>query len=100
MKKITRRNLLSISAAAMVVGPLVALTSRGVFASDADKVDPSGAKAKQFAYVHKSEVAGKNCANCLLYSSGPDAEWGPCGIFAGQQVAGAGYCSAWVQRPG
>ncbi len=100
MKKITRRNLLSISAAAMVVGPLVALTSRGVFASDAEKVDPSGAMAKQFAYAHKSEVAGKNCANCLLYSSGPDAEWGPCGIFAGKQVAGAGYCSAWVQRPG
>jgi hypothetical protein len=100
MKKITRRNLLGMSAAAIVAGPLLALTSRGVFASDADRVDPAGAKAKQFSYVHQSEVAGKNCANCLLYSSGPDAEWGPCGIFPGKQVAGAGHCSAWVQRPG
>ena len=84
MMKITRRNLLGRQAAAMVAGPLLALTSRGVFASDADKVDPNEAKAKQFAYVYKSEVSGKNCANCLLYLSGSDAEWGPYGIFPGK----------------
>lgn len=100
MKKITRRKLLGMSATAIVAGPILALTSRGVFASDADKVDPAGAKAKQFSYTHTSPDANKNCSNCLLYSSGPDAEWGPCGIFPGKQVAGAGWCSAWVKRPG
>jgi len=100
MNKITRRKLLGLSATTIIAGPILALTSRAVFATDANKVDPESAQAKALSYTHKSPKTESNCANCLLYSSGADAPWGPCGIFPGKQVAGAGWCSAWVKRPG
>ncbi|MCG6888043.1 MAG: high-potential iron-sulfur protein [Gammaproteobacteria bacterium] len=50
------------------------------------------------AYTHQSAKADSNCANCQLYSG--TADWGPCAIFPGRQVAGAGWCSAWVKRAG
>lgn len=35
------------------------------------------------------------CSNCSLYSS-VDAIHGNCTIFPGKQVAGAGWCNAWI----
>lgn len=35
------------------------------------------------------------CSNCALYSS-VDATHGDCSIFPGKQVAGAGWCNAWI----
>lgn len=38
------------------------------------------------------------CSGCVLYT-GDDLGWGGCGVFPGKQVAGGGWCSAWVAKP-
>lgn len=98
MNKLTRRDLLGLSAAAIVAGPTMALTSRLASASDAARLDPDDAQAKALAYTHQTPKPESNCANCQLYTVPGDAEWGPCAIFPGKQVARAGWCSAWVKR--
>jgi hypothetical protein len=59
-------------------------------ASRADK-----AKFKNFA-------AGQHCGNCAVfqgkYSEKANAEYGGCPLFAGKQVANAGWCSAWSKK--
>lgn len=98
MNKLTRRNLLKRSAAMTVAIPTLALGNRIAFASNAPRLDINDAQAKALAYTHKSAKPDSNCANCQLYSAASDAEWGPCAAFPGKQVAGAGWCSAWVKR--
>ncbi len=49
-------------------------------------------------YVETSVVAGKNCANCNLYTGAAGATSGPCSIFPGKAVTAAGYCNAWVPK--
>ena len=56
---------------------------------DATKVDK--AKFKQYA-------AGQTCASCQLFQGKPTDAWAPCTIFPGKQVAGKGWCSAWVKK--
>src|SRR5210317_972335 len=100
MKKITRRQLLGATATALVSAPLLNLVSRSADAADAPKVDPNDAQAKALSYVHQSPKPESICANCQLYTGSADADWGPCAIFPGKQVASAGWCSAWVKRAG
>jgi hypothetical protein len=59
------------------------------YVSDASRAD----KAKFPKYE-----AGQRCTGCALYGAAPDAPMGPCGLFGGRQVAGPGWCSAWVKR--
>lgn len=59
------------------------------YKADASKVD----KAKQPKFV-----AGQNCANCALYQAPASAAAGGCPLFAGKQVAGKGWCNAWVKK--
>jgi hypothetical protein len=63
------------------------------YVADATKADK--AKFKNFA-------AGQHCGNCAVfqgkYSEKPNAEWGGCPLFAGKQVANAGWCSAWSKK--
>ena len=96
-KTVTRRQILSASAGFAVV-PLLALVPNSVHATDAERLDPDDAQAKALSYVHQSAKAGANCANCRLYTGSSSAEWGPCAIFPGKRVAGAGWCSAWVSK--
>lgn len=56
---------------------------------DAAKVDK--AKFPKFA-------AGQLCSNCALYQGKATDPWAPCSIFAGRQVAGPGWCSAWTKK--
>ncbi len=97
MNIVTRRQFLATSAV-MAAVPLVALTGREALAADAPRLDPDDAQAKALAYVHQSGKAGQNCANCRLYTGTSQVDWGPCAIFPGKQVAGAGWCSAWVGK--
>ena len=96
MKTISRRQLLSLTAATAVAIPLSAINGRA-FAGGHAKLDPNDAQAKALSYTHESPDAAKNCANCQLYTGG-DAEWGPCAIFPGKEVAAMGWCSAWVAK--
>lgn len=43
-------------------------------------------------------VAGQVCANCSLYQGKATDAWGGCPLFAGKQVAGKGWCNAWVKK--
>ena len=100
MKKYNRREVITASAAAIAAGPLVALSSRVGIAADAPRLDPDNAQAKALSYAEMSPKAGQNCANCQLYTGDAAAQWGPCAIFPGRQVASAGWCSAWVKKAG
>ena len=91
---VSRRKFLATAGAAACVVPLLAFSSKDALAAP---VDPNGAQAKGLQYTHESQVAGKNCANCQLYTGG-SAEWGPCAIFPGQEVAAKGWCTAWVAK--
>jgi hypothetical protein len=59
------------------------------YKADATKVDK--AKFPKFA-------AGQLCSNCSLYQGKATDAMGGCPIFAGKQVAGKGWCSAWVKK--
>lgn len=59
------------------------------YVADATKTDPK----KQPKYV-----AGQVCTNCALYQGKATDAWAGCPLFAGKQVAGKGWCSAWVKK--
>ena len=59
------------------------------YVADATKVD-----AKKFPKY----AAGQVCTNCSLYQAKPTDAWGGCPIFANKQVAGKGWCNAWVKK--
>lgn len=43
-------------------------------------------------------AAGQNCTNCALYQGKASDKAAGCPLFAGKQVAGAGWCSAWAKK--
>ncbi|MCX8520896.1 MAG: high-potential iron-sulfur protein [Rhodoferax sp.] len=59
------------------------------YKADATKVD----KAKFPKYA-----AGQLCSNCALYQAKATDKAGPCPLFAGKQVAGSGWCSAYAKK--
>ena len=88
---LSRRSLLK----GIAILPVAALGTyqSTAFAEMLSVDDPT---AKALGYVEVSVVDGKTCANCSLYAStGPS---GPCAIFPGKEVAGAGYCNSWVPK--
>ena len=60
------------------------------YVSDAKRAD----KARFPKYA-----AGQHCAACQLYQGAATLPMAPCALFAGKQVAGPGWCSAFVARP-
>ena len=59
------------------------------YLADATKVD-----AKKYTKY----AAGQVCNNCALYQAKASDAWGGCPLFAGKQVAGKGWCSAWAKK--
>ena len=84
------------------------VTHRVAFAADLPHVDENGAQASGLGYKHDATQtdktkypryqAGMLCTGCVLYQGAPDAEWGGCAIFAGQDVAAKGWCSAYAPK--
>jgi hypothetical protein len=72
------------------------------------KLEESDAQAKALGYVHDATKvdkakqakyqAGQSCASCQLFQGKPTDAWGACPLFAGKQVAGKGWCNAWVKK--
>lgn len=70
--------------------------------------DPNSSQGKMLGYVdnaanadkvkYKTFIAGSHCANCGLYQGKAGDQAGGCPLFPGQQVAAAGWCSAWVKK--
>ena len=59
------------------------------YVADAKRVD-----TKKFPKY----AAGQMCSNCAIYQGKPADKAGGCPLFAGKQVAGPGWCSAWVKK--
>lgn len=95
-KSTSRRHFLAQTATvALAVGG--GLTARS---AAAEQLNPEDAQAKALGYVHASTTDGQTCMNCQFYTGAADAEWGPCGIFPGKDVAAKGWCKTWVQKAG
>ncbi len=80
----------------------------GTLAHAQAMVDEKDAQAAALGYVADAKrvdtkkfpkyAAGQNCANCALYQGKPTDKAGACPLFAGKQVAGEGWCSAWAKK--
>lgn len=99
-----RRQFLVGLAATVTAGSIV---PRSVLAGDMPRVSEDDPTAKGLKYVHDASTvsedvraAGRYCNNCQLYQGGADDAWAGCAIFPGKQVAGKGWCSAWVAKAG
>jgi High potential iron-sulfur protein len=92
-----------------VAGTLAA-ASAGVATAQApmvDEKDPQGAALGYRADTTKVDAAKypkhtneQKCTNCQVFQGKATDASGPCALFPGKQVAGAGWCSAWVKKVG
>lgn len=72
------------------------------------KVDPKDPQAVALAYIedttkvdakkYPKHAKSQKCNNCQLFVGKAGDAAGGCGLFAGKQVAGNGWCSAWVKK--
>ena len=80
----------------------------GVNAFAQAMVDETSPQAVALGYVAdatKADVkkfpkyaAGQICGNCALYQGKPTDAAAACPLFAGKQVSGKGWCSAWAKK--
>jgi hypothetical protein len=80
---------------------------RAAFAADMPMLDEKDPQAAALGYVadatkadkakYKTYAAGQACSSCQLYQGGTAANGG-CPLFAGKQVAGKGWCSAFAKK--
>jgi hypothetical protein len=71
-------------------------------------VDPKDAQAMALGYVadtakadtkkYPKHTADQKCNNCALYQGKAADPAAPCTLFAGKQVPGKAWCSAWVKK--
>ncbi len=87
-------------------GTAVVAASRAAAQTKLEESDP---QAVALGYKHdttkvdkakypKHDVSQK-CVNCQLFQGKATDAWGPCALFGAKQVAGPGWCSAWVKKP-
>ena len=85
------------------------LASGQVFAqADSPKIDEADPQAAALGYKHDTNkvdakkypqhTAQQDCANCQLFQGKPKDATGGCPLFAGKQVMGGGWCSAWTKK--
>ncbi len=99
-KPVQRRTFLMTVAAATAT-----LTFHAQAQALVDEKDPQAAALGYVADTkrvdakkHPKHAASQNCTNCALYQGKPADKAGACPLFAGKQVAGPGWCSAWVKK--
>ena len=103
-RPISRRQFVQSAGAATAIvtagfGP-AALAEDG-----APRVSEDDPMAKALNYVHDAgsvdaakRFSNQFCNNCALFAGGTDDEWAACSIFPGKNVAGRGWCNAWVAK--
>ena len=74
----------------------------------AAKIDEKDPQAVALSYVHDTTKADmkkfpkhandQKCTNCALFQGKATDAWGGCPLFGTKQVAGPGWCSAWVKK--
>lgn len=103
-----RRSLLK---AALVGGTALHLALRGGQAEAAQPlVGADDPVAKSLGYVsdttkvnaaeNPTHKATQKCDNCAQFQGKVGDKQGACNLFPGKDVAGAGWCKVWVQKPG
>lgn len=100
----TPRRTFLIAASAIGAGTL---STRAV--AQAPMVDPASPQAAALGYyADTKKVDAKKwpkhqptqlCSNCGLYQGKATDKAAPCPLFPGKQVAGPGWCNAWVKKP-
>lgn len=103
----SRRVFVIRSVAAAAVGAAL-MSAPTAFAQKLPMVDPKDPTAVALGYVADTTTVDKkkfakhevtqNCINCAIYQGKPADVAGGCPLFAGKQVAGKGWCSAWVKK--
>jgi hypothetical protein len=98
-----RQFIIQISTATAVAG-----TAQLVNAQTLPMLAETDAQAKALGYFavatktdktkYPKYAADQNCSNCSLYQGKATDAAGGCPLFAGKQVAGKGWCSAWVKK--
>lgn len=70
-----------------------------------DEKDPQAAALGYVVDAAKADKAkfpkyapGQTCSTCQLYQGSASNPTAPCALFGGKQVAGKGWCSAWVKK--
>ncbi|MSQ71048.1 MAG: hypothetical protein EXR27_07130 [Betaproteobacteria bacterium] len=101
-----RRSFLRAGSLAVVSAAIAG--SAGNAAAQAVRLEEKDAQAQGLGYKHDATkvdkakfpkyVAGQTCANCTLYQGKPADAWGACPLFQTKQVAGKGWCSAYVKK--
>jgi hypothetical protein len=101
-KNISRRQLLIASS---VAAPALLLSTHLSAAEQLAVTDPQANALGYTADAATVDTAAwprkkpdQNCANCALYT-GAATGYGPCSIFAGKEVAAAGWCNVWAPKP-
>ena len=109
-KLIDRRGFLTMGMKAG--GSVLALSAIPIHLLAQDRVTEDEALAQAMGYVLDAATtdtakfpkrAGEDgakqfCNNCQLYAGEADAEFAPCSIFQNREVAGKGWCNAWVAK--
>ena len=82
-----------------------AVATRAQAQTMVDEKDAQAAALGYVADVKRVDVkkfpkfaAGQNCTNCSLYQGKATDKVGGCPLFAGKQVAGPGWCTAWAKK--
>jgi hypothetical protein len=91
--------LMTLAASGTVLGTAVQAQAM------VDEKDPAAAGLGYVADAKKADAkkfpkyaAGQNCTNCALYQGKATDKAAACPLFAGKQVAGPGWCSAWAKK--
>ena len=106
MKQHSRRTFMlrAVSAGVAVATSSAYAQTAGVKLDEADpqavalgyKQDTTKVDGKKYP----NHAASQDCSNCQLYQGKAKDPTGPCTLFAGKQVAAAGWCSAWNKKTG
>jgi len=72
------------------------------------RIDEKDPQAVSLGYRHDTTKVDRakftkhdpsqKCSNCQLYQGKATDPWGGCPLFGTRQVAGPGWCSAWVKK--
>jgi len=100
----TRRAFIQI----LPLAGAAALCANAALAAGVASVDPKDPQAVALGYVpdaakadkakYPKYAAGQACGSCQLYQGKPADAAAPCALFGGKQVAGKGWCSAYVKK--
>ena len=102
------RRVFVIHSATAVAAGVALVTAPIAFAQKLSMVDPKDPTAAALGYVADTTKVDKkkfpkhdatqNCTNCAIFQGKAADAAGGCPLFAAKQVAGKGWCSAWVKK--